>query len=230
MVSNLSKEAKLYPIVEKWMKKQFQCFKTAKNTGLKHGRIDVVGARDVGGELSGDIETISIEVKRGTEAFATSSGQALGYKIYANRVYLADMRSDSFNHDEIKIASHLGIGLIQIKNRKCYEILSSPFYVPMISHNLSLLEKLTLGKCQTCGSFFEVGDINSKYSKWNNVSRVMKNAYDNEKGFVFWNTEVADRKSKLGIKIVKDGWSFERRYICPDCVASLFTFTAKNNQ
>jgi hypothetical protein len=75
-----------------------------------------------------------------------------------------------------------------------------------------------------------VGDINSKYSKWNNVSRVLKKAYDEEKGFIFWNTEVAGRKSKLGIKIVKEGYSVERRYICPDCVASLFTFTENNNQ
>lgn len=212
-------------MVEKWMKKHFLCFKTAKNTGLKHGRIDVVGVRDVGGDLVGDIETISIEVKRGTEAFATACGQALGYKIYANRVYLADIRKDCFSYDELKIASHLGLGLIQIKNRKCHEILSSPFYVPMLSHNFSLLEKLTLGKCQTCGSFFEVGDIDSKYSKWNNVSRVMKNAYDNEKGFVFWNWEVARRKDKSGVKPLTTDTTYERRYVCPDCVFSLFRFT-----
>ena len=163
MVSELSKEAKLYPIVEKWMKKHFLCFRTAINTGLKHGRIDVVGVRDVGGDLSGEIETISIEVKRGTEAFATSSGQALGYKIYANRVYLADVRSESFSHEEISIASNLGIGLIQIKNGKCSEIISSPFYNPMTSLHLSVIEKLALGKCQLCNTFFELGDVHSKY-------------------------------------------------------------------
>ena len=73
MVSNSSKEAKLYPLVEKWMKKHFLCFRTAINTGLRHGRIDVLGVRDIGGSLSGEIEIISIEVKRGAEAFATAT-------------------------------------------------------------------------------------------------------------------------------------------------------------
>jgi hypothetical protein len=222
MTSKVSSEAKLYPIVEKWMKKHFQCFQTAKNTGLIHGRIDVVGVRDVGGILSGDIETISIEVKRGTEAFATASGQALGYKIYANRVYLADIRSDSFSHDEIKIASHLGIGLIQIKNRKCQEILSSPFYVPMISHNLSLLEKLALGKCQSCGSFFTTGNINKKYNKWENLSRVMETAYDNYKGFWWWHEESGKRKTKMGISNHQGDEYSDRRFMCPDCVYAFF--------
>lgn len=71
----MNQERKLYPIVEKWMKKQFFCFKTAINRGVKYGRIDIVGIRDVGGDLSGEIETISIEVKRGSEPFATACGQ-----------------------------------------------------------------------------------------------------------------------------------------------------------
>ncbi len=221
MVSNLSKEVKLYPMVEKWMKKHFQCFQTSKNTGLIHGRIDVVGVRDVGGDLAGDIETISIEVKRGTEAFVTACGQALGYKIYANRAYLADIRSDSFSHDEIKIASHLGIGLIQIKNRKCQEILSSPFYTPMISHNLSLLEKLALGKCQICGSFFTTGNIDKKYNHWENLSRVMDTSYDKDKGFWWWLYEIGERRNKISGKLSAKGIS-DRRFICPDCVNSLF--------
>ncbi len=50
--------------------------------------------------MSGDTETISIEVKRGSEPFATACGQALGYRIYANRVYLADKREGSFNSDQ----------------------------------------------------------------------------------------------------------------------------------
>ena len=50
----MQKEQKLYPIVEKWMKREFCCFKTAKNTGLQDSRIDVVGVTDKGGEMSGD--------------------------------------------------------------------------------------------------------------------------------------------------------------------------------
>ena len=224
MVANISSEAKLYPIVEKWMKKQFLCFKTATNTGLRHSRLDVVGVRDVGGDLSGEIETISIEVKNESEPFATSCGQALGYKIYANRVYLADVRKDVFTNDEIRIASHLGIGLIQIqKNLMCKEILSSPFYAPMLSMNLLLMEKISLGKCQMCGSIFEIGKRGDR-NHWTNLSREsLEKALRDEKGFMFWNYEVAKRKSQSRVRILKTDTTFERRYICPDCVYSVMS-------
>src|SRR5437764_15255149 len=94
-------ENTLYPYVERWLKRHFLCFRTAINKGLRHSRIDVVGVRDIGGDLSGDVETIAVEVKRGLFPFATASGQTLGYNVYANRVYLADVRDKSFTPDEI---------------------------------------------------------------------------------------------------------------------------------
>lgn len=223
----MPREQNLYPMVENWMKRQFLCFRTAMNTGLKHSRIDVVGVRDVGGDLSGDIETISIEVKKGSEPFATACGQALGYKIYANRVYLADIRKGSFSYDEISIASQLGVGLIQIKNNTCREILTSPSYVPMPSMNLRLLEKLRLGKCQFCGSFFET-NIQKSGHRHSNLSREdLKKAVKEKKGLIFWNYEVAKRKDKLGIRQTDD--TFERRFICPDCV-EVFISPLSNGQ
>jgi hypothetical protein len=62
-MSKIPSEKDLYPLVEKWMKRHFLCFKTAINTGLKYSRVDVLGIRDVGGDLSGEVETIVIEVK-----------------------------------------------------------------------------------------------------------------------------------------------------------------------
>src|SRR4051812_12565036 len=115
-------EKTLYPMVDRWMHRHFRCFRTAVNKGLRHGRIDIIGVRDIGGDLSGEVETIAIEVKRGAFPFANGCGQALGYKTYANRVYLADKRQDSFTTDELHIASHLGIGLIQIRGNKCFEV------------------------------------------------------------------------------------------------------------
>ena len=113
-------EKKYYPIVAKWLAKTHHCFKIAENTGLKFSRADIIGIRDIGGDLTGEIETIVVEVKRGSEAFATASGQAYGYIVYANRVYLADKRTNGFTQEELQIASHLGIGLISIdKNNKC---------------------------------------------------------------------------------------------------------------
>src|SRR5690606_26168688 len=112
------RESDLYPVLANWMAKHFRCFKTGTNVGLRYSRADVLGVRDVGGSLSGEIETIVIEVKRGNEPFATASGQTLGYRVYANRVYLADERSAGFSQNELHIASSLGIGLIQIANAR----------------------------------------------------------------------------------------------------------------
>ena len=213
------KESDLYPEVEKWLKKSHLCFKTAKNKGLKkYSIIDVIGVTDVGGDLSGEVETIAVEVKRGAEPFAKASGQALANKVYANRIYLADIRDESFSRDEIYIASHLGVGLIQIENQDCREVLTSPYYKPIEKLNLMLLENLALGKCQLCGSFFDIGDIEqNRYSKTTNEN--LKKALDDEKGLRFWNREIAKRKKKLGIRDVSDKIeSYERRFICHDCI------------
>jgi hypothetical protein len=131
------RESELYPLLEKWMMRHFRCFKTGINVGLQYSRADVLGLRDVGGSLSGDVESIVIEVKRGTEPFATASGQALGYRVYANRVYLAVEHQSGFTHSELDIASHLGIGLIQVKGNSCREVLSSPTISPFSACHLS---------------------------------------------------------------------------------------------
>jgi len=217
------KESELYPIVKKWLDKTQLCFKVKINKGLrKYSIIDVIGVKDVGGDLSGEIETIAIEVKRGTEPFAKASGQALANKVYANRIYLADLRDESFNRDEIYIASYLGIGLIHIQKKGCREVLSSPYYKPIEKLNLLLLEKLNLGKCQLCDSFFEISDIDTSYSK--TTSENLKKAIHDEKGLRFWNREVANRKKRLGVRDVSEEiQSYERRFICPDCVKYLLS-------
>jgi hypothetical protein len=203
------------------LKRHFRCFATGVNTGLKYSRVDVVAVRDVGGDLSGEVESIVVEVKRGTEPFATASGQALGYRVYANRVYLADYRNTPFSFDETRIASHLGIGLIQINGSRCIEVLSSPHYRPIIRLNLLLMEKLALGYCQVCNSIFQIGE--SKRTFANLARENLKLAFNKHKGVMFWNREVAQRKNRLGLRPTKDGSTYERRFICPDCVEQLFS-------
>lgn len=211
------KEQDYYPLIATWLKKQHHCFQTGINTGLSYGRIDVVGVKDVGGQLSGEVETISVEVKRENEPFATASGQALGYKVYAHRVYLAAVREDGFSHEEITIANHLGIGLIQIKGKKPVEILSSPYYKPLTSMHLLLLERLGLGECQLCGCFFEIGSAESNFS--NLTRKDIKAALENNKGLMFWNHTVGLRKKKSCLWTPdKDDSVYERRYLCPDCI------------
>src|SRR5271170_3808873 len=95
-IENKPLEKEYYQPVERWLKRHFSCFKTAINKGLRFGRIDVIGVRDVGGQLSGNIEIVAIEVKREKTPFANACGQTFGYSVYANRIYLADQRPKSF--------------------------------------------------------------------------------------------------------------------------------------
>ncbi|MBI4728053.1 MAG: hypothetical protein HY775_00900 [Acidobacteria bacterium] len=213
-------EKTLYPVVERWVRRHFGCFQTAINKGLRHSRIDVVGVRDTGGDLSGEIEVIAVEVKRGSFPFANGCGQTLGYNVYANRVYLADLRDEPFSTDEVQIASHLGIGLVQIRSGRCIEVISSPVYKPIRRLNLRLLETLHLGKCQLCDSIFNIGDSGAGANRFSSLTREnVRKAIAAEKGLMFWNREVAERKHKMGMRVSADGTTYERRFICPDCVS-----------
>jgi hypothetical protein len=215
-----TKEFDLYPIVQKWMMKYFRCFKSGTNIGLRYSRVDVLGIRDIGGDLTGEVETIAIEVKRHAGLFATTSGQAAGYQVYANRVYLAAITEpDGFKRSELEIANHLGIGLIGIKNGNCQEVLSSPVRHPITRMSMELIECMALGKCQLCGTFFEIGDAERGGNRRSRVSREsIDRASENDKGMMFWNRELGERKNKHGLRLTKNGSTFERRYICPDCV------------
>ena len=78
MPKKLSKAASIfYPIVQQWLQKHFACFKTAVNKGLRHGRIDIIGVRDVGGDLSGAIETIGIDGRKTANRTCARQPQAI---------------------------------------------------------------------------------------------------------------------------------------------------------
>jgi hypothetical protein len=51
------RESDLYPKLSKWLRTSYGCFATRQNLGLQHSRVDVLGVRDVGGDLSGQIVT-----------------------------------------------------------------------------------------------------------------------------------------------------------------------------
>ncbi len=213
------REEELYPCVERWAKRHFGCFRTATNTGIRNARLDVVGVRDVGGDLSGEVEVIAIEVKGGNCPFAAASGQTFGYTVCANRVYLADYRHSAFAPDEIQVASHLGIGLVRMWKNKCEEVLSSPVHHPITKLQMMLLERLRLGKCQLCGCFFSIGD---GHGNWTATTTSLLRAIDGVKGFRFWNFSVGKRK--LGDRSYE---TYERRYICPGCMESVFSKVAE---
>ncbi len=217
-------EADYYSSVSEWAKDHFGCFKTFINRGLRYGRIDVLGVRDVGGDLSGEIESIAVEVKRGRTPFAVACGQTLGYRVYTNRVYLADVRAKGFNPDEIHIASNLGIGLIQIQDGSCLERLSSPLYAPITKLNLALMESIRLGKCCFCGSFFDIGDEEKVKNNHSRLTREnLTRAVTDEKGMMFWHREGSYRKNQFDEKRSKSDTVYDRRFICNECVQLFFS-------
>lgn len=220
MAKRPPKERELYPVVARWLARTHRCFKTATNVGLRYGRVDVLGVRDVGGSLSGEVELVSIEVKRGTEPFVTAAGQALGYRVYANRVYLAEYRSARFGPEEMQVASALGIGLIRLAGRRVvHEELSSPLHAPIGRLRLGILERLGLGECRLCGTFFQLG---TEHNRFAHLSRAkIPKAIESQRGVMFWNEELAKRKARKLRGEAWDGWSFERRFMCAECVGTL---------
>jgi hypothetical protein len=214
-----SLESTLYPIVKTWLVDKFKCFDAHIGKGLRYSRPDVFGVRDVGGEYSGEIETIVVEVKRGAEPFATASGQARGYSVMANKVYLADKRTDGFTDREEQIASRLGVGLIHIhESGECREVLSSPYHTPITGLWLEMLWKTGWGQCRICGTFVE-----SKPGT--EAMEDVTEAVTQEKGLRFWSGELAERKKRLGLarKNEDKDDSYQRRIICADCVRTLFS-------
>lgn len=220
------REVDLYPRVARWTKRHFKCFAVGENAGLRYGRVDVVGLRDVGGRLSGKSEVIAIEVKRENAAFAPSAGQASGYRVYSDRCYLAIVRRAGFTYEEISIASNLGIGLLAIHPRRGIdEVLTSPVHAPLEGLRLELLEKLAYSLCTICGSAFRRGESRAdgmRRPNWSGVSRVMKNAVQDERGYVYWLDEVAERTTSGRDAPNETGTHRFRRYLCPDCVFGLF--------
>jgi hypothetical protein len=213
------KESDLYPKLSKWLRTSYGCFATSQNLGLQHSRVDVLGIRDVGGDLSGEVETIGVEVKRGNQPFATTSGQARGYSVYADRVYLADVRTDGFTRHELDIASALGVGLIRISSSGCREVLSSPRHKPIARMQLRVFEKMGYGRCCVCQCLFQVGKGKADYD-FSHLSRAgIVKAAQRDKGLIFWNEAVGKRKVPEGRK---KGISWERRFVCRECVQNLF--------
>jgi hypothetical protein len=214
-------ERDLYPRVADWARSHLGCFHTDIDKGLRLGRIDVVGIRDSGGRLSGRSEVISIEVKRGTQPFATSVGQAHGYSIYADRCYLAEMRDEPFSEDERAIASRLGVGLVRISGSqrvRITEVVSAPPNEPLEGLRLEIIEKVGYSLCTVCGCLFQRGTGNAS---WSNVVRQstragrLRTAADEAKGYVYWLREVAERNGAGDVY-------YHRRYVCSDCVTALF--------
>jgi hypothetical protein len=225
MASN-EKESDLYDKVQDWVTSAdgLRCEKAWKDKGLKEARPDVTGLRHAGGHLRGDFELITIEVKTSSSQFLTSAGQAAAYGVYADRAYLCCPRADKpFDEDNIDIASHLGIGLIEIGTHQEIErVLAAPLRQPIPRKRQELLSSLGFDVCQICGIPFPLSGDADHRKGWGGIRRegsrsAISNAVKDGKGFQWWfwdewvNSYSPDTSS-----------SWNRRYLCSNCVSGVF--------
>lgn len=215
------KESDLYAPVEKWVKNHFGCFETGVNKGTGYGRVDIVGLRQVPGDLSADTEFICVEVKKGTQPFLNALGQAAAYSLYGDYSYLADYRPDGpFTEEERVLAERLGIGLIRINKQIQMSLVSTARQShPVENLRLRIADQLGYVKCVICGTFFPRGDGKAR---WGNLQRhsdsrqKMITGVEDGKGLVFW-PEDASRQDLTHKKRHNDDLIYNRRFMCNTC-------------
>jgi len=211
-------ETTLYPSVEDFLRSEsIGCFKTEQRVGTSFiGIADVIGVREIGGDVRGDVEVISVEVKPSAKTFGKILGQALGYSLFAHKCYLAvRLPSDKhFSLEQKELATKLGVGLIEIKEHyndwKCTQVLSSGNHSPHPHQMETLLRRgLDLIRCIFCGLFIDMKD--------EKVTNSWDAAREKEKIYQMWRKP----KRKLLFSRRKKG-DKRRMYVCKDCVRELW--------
>lgn len=203
-----SKERKLHSIVERYVERHFNCCVTGREVGSRYvGLADVLGVRDTGGMFHGGIEVIAVEVKRNANNFGKLLGQALGYSLFAHRCYLATRTGrGGFSPEQKEMATKLGVGLIQIKGKKCEEILTSPPHQPIPNLMLTALNNMDVGVCQLC-------DTPQFHKNW---TKRMDEAVAEYKGY-YSRRQIKDRK----VLFTERKIPYRDRVICRDCIKTL---------
>lgn len=217
-------EKDLYLPVERFAKRTLSCWETGQERFIADvGRLDVLGARYIGGDLSGKCEVIAIEVKPDTSRFALSAGQAHGYSVAADRCYLA-VATPRFSAAQVMIAAHLNVGLISIKRTgrgySVDEVVTAPAAEPIEEYRLQAAERLGLASCTLCRTLFprdvdKAGDFKGVASA--RLPGSLTRAGEGEVGLMWWLTE---QSTVHGRNIGEDDTRV-RRYMCPACVYAL---------
>jgi hypothetical protein len=210
------KESDLYTKVRDWVASDdgLGCHTTWTNKGIQGARPDVTGLRHVGGYLLADFELVTIEVKKSSARFLTSAGQAAAYGVFADRAYLCCSTGDeSFDKDSIDIASHLGIGLVEInEHNEVSKVLAAPIQRPIPRQRQEFLHNLGWVVCLLCSSPFRTS-TNPKYkNRWgwnglvNGTTKLISKAVREKKGYAWWRSEIPGGP----------------RFLCLDCTQNLF--------
>jgi hypothetical protein len=208
-------ERRLYGRVRQFVRIQLGCSVVGEDKGTDYGRIDVVGIREIEGDLASNFEIIGVEVKEEGDKFLNSAGQAKGYSIYANRCYLA--QEGRFAQEEVEIARVLGIGLIDV-NRDIREVLSSPIHSPSPVWQRKILSRLGQAVCTVCGTIFpDDRVIRGTRSSHLVLSRALDRAGKSGNPLLYYLYDYNTRHKSDTRELVH-----QRRYVCKDCVQALF--------
>ncbi len=173
----LLREADLYSSVKQFMKKKpnyIEVFVEAGKQGI--GSVDVFGVYYINDEKT-EIETIGVEVKIDKIPISANFGQAKGYTLFCDKMFFAsldkvDGKDRKFSDDDIEIARHLGIGLIQIQRNgvgyTCKEVLDAPKCESMKKYYDYTLRSKKFFTCKSCKKIqhSQTTTVNTMPSKW----------------------------------------------------------------
>lgn len=223
------KERDLYKSVQRWAERHFGCFATAVNKGTVHGRVDVVGLRQVPGDRSAETDLVCIEVKRGTQPLLNAMGQAFGYSVYGDFCYLADFRPTArFSDVERDLAEKLGVGLIRVRSVSRVELVSTARrQEPVQDLKLQLADQLGYVECTICKTYFLRNKESKQKYGWDNLVRDQGNRVRVERsiregrGLVFWPEDASANDRTHGARH-DDGRLYNRRFACTTCARLFF--------
>jgi hypothetical protein len=209
------KEKALYEVMQ-FVEKQLGCNIVEKERGTNYGRIDVIGVREIEGDLSSNFEIIGVEVKQADDTFLKSAGQAKGYSVYVNRCYLA--KEGRFVDEEMEIARVLGIGLIEVGG-DIREVLSSPFHFPSPVWQRKILYRLGQVVCTICGTVFPYKDTTGGgRSTPDVIVRALQRAKKGGRPYHYYLYDYNERH-----KADQREYVHQKRFVCKDCLRALFS-------
>jgi hypothetical protein len=219
-----NKEKPLYDQVARFTEDSFNCNAVKQQVGTRHGRIDVVGLREVHTDYLSSPEVIGIEVKEEASTFLSSLGQAFAYSVFAHQCYLAVRKrhSNAFTPDEMRIAAKLGVGLIKIKARSCVLVQSSRLFEPEPRYVAHLLKKMGYFQCALCGGTYKQENMTYASSRAIDLTDNPRNlgnfrkAIIKRRNFQFYLFQLYQERRTEDRYYVWD-----RRFMCKDCI-SLF--------
>lgn len=161
---NGSAEHQLYPYVATFLQDNFGCTSTVQNRGTQDVRFDVLGLRRRGNHFAPCTELLAVEVKAGGTRFVNYLGQAIGYSLYANEIYLAwkKPRGEKITQEEIDISSRFGVGMLHISSdNDISKISSSRKFTPERHFFMQVLQ------AEKCLNHFECILCNEVYPREN---------------------------------------------------------------